>query len=145
MAEGSSHNPVVCILCGRGGSSKCPYCRSVFPEGQSLSEQLLSSMLTIKDTSEHRFPLLQVTIEIRPSWVAGAAETPEDKSLRDIYNVLTEYYKLSADERIPAKQLACRHQWEMLPGFRCKGGCRYVEKATDDTKKRKAEEEPSKD
>lgn len=99
-------------------------------------------MLTVKEAPEQRFPLLQLTVEMLPS---RADETAEDRSLRDIYNVLTEYYKLSGEKRTPAPQLACRHEWETLPGFRCKGGCGYVEKATDDTKKRKAEEEPSKD
>jgi len=101
---------IVCSECGTTGDSKCPYCRSVFPDRDTLIQEIdarVGNRMKIGDDA--------VTVKFWPNGVRK--ETALD-ALQFMWDVMH-----SGITREDLRVLACAHRWEFAPGVKSDIGC----------------------
>lgn len=122
---------VVCRKCGMEASSKCPYCRSVFPENQidaMLSVVIKHSVEIVHYEDRCPYPKrerLKIWLDIHDD------ETEEDAWARLYYylkNIIEPYQpgdeKYSDHVKFPSlKEFCCHHGWVFKPGQKSSIGC----------------------
>jgi len=97
----------ICAKCGAEAYSKCPECRSVFPENQT--EALLATCLNFKDETD------KTTVVFK---IAG----DRVEALQELSTLLLEMRQ--GLRGMPGfKTYACDHDWRFKPGERSSIGC----------------------
>ena len=89
---------VVCSKCGATAESKCPYCRTVFPDNQF--EALLSWVLKWECKDD----------KIVVSYISHTADTVAE-ALEQAYSHLQQ-----CKDRVGFVQYACEHTWVFAEG-----------------------------
>lgn len=100
---------VVCVKCGLEGTSKCPHCRTVFPEFPEEDRMLWFDV----EALEHRIILSD---EKKVSF-----RVYDDEDWLSVLKVLRKYLAILKDEHL--KTLACKHQFEFKPGCKSSIDC----------------------
>jgi len=95
---------IVCSKCGATGNSKCPYCRTVFPDNQL--EALLSYVIQW-DRREDRIVVQVATLT-----------TSVEEALTKTLSALT-----TCAEKVGFAQYACEHDWVFAEGQHSEIAC----------------------
>lgn len=101
---------VICSKCGATGLSKCPYCRSVFPDNQYAA--VLGRILRVRIAQELEITRIKVDYVVDSDW-----------SLERAWDYLHDLFHNLVIERIKVTQLACEHNWVFAPGEVSEIGC----------------------
>lgn len=100
---------IVCSKCGATGWSKCPYCRTVFPDNKT--EALLSHVLKWKFTPGDN-------VKVEYSYFTTDEELDEKEvvvqALKSLLNTLSAME--SGAPWTSIEQYACNHKWVFAPG-----------------------------
>lgn len=119
---------VYCKKCGALADSKCPYCRSVFPENRQ--EALLSRVLQYS----LELPKLRVSLRLPVEVVERVerGEEDEDYAIREGHKILYDIlHDIVTDEKM-LREWACDHQWAFRPGCKSLIGCGHGDHSLDE-------------
>lgn len=103
---------IICKKCNATGFSKCPYCRTVFPD--NMVEGMLSHILKWEHNKEH-----QEDITISYRYCAEANKTKQEQvqeALEDLKNLLTRMDRPESTHYPTIKQYSCDHHWVFAEG-----------------------------
>ena len=111
-----SYGNVYCQDCGAIGSSKCPWCRSVFGGNATTSNEfLLTNIIKVLGSTDSGFHLILHVMK------SDNAESTEE-TLRSLHHWLDTMIK--GGEDIPTlAQFTCPHHWKWVPGHSSSIGC----------------------
>lgn len=114
---------VVCSKCGAKGTSKCPYCRSVFPSDQAATMWRSVSAFEWEPEGKYRTPDLVLRLTYHP------ADKNDEKALR-AGNFTTEHleYLMSAI-KAKLRDLCPEHDWAFAEGETSSIGCGHGSEA----------------
>lgn len=110
---------IVCSKCGATGDSKCPYCRTIFPD--SGYEAMLSYLLKLPhpDKNDKGKP---VSFKVHLMWLRHHEEDSrlytDAEMIRELYNILKKL-----DKRGELEAYSCIHDWIFAPGAESSIGC----------------------
>jgi hypothetical protein len=104
---------VVCVDCGMEAHSKCPFCRTVFPNNQT--DAMLSWTCKHRIKEVNNFNWLQVEFMMRED------ETEED-TFKRLHSLLDEMVT-KPKEFLSLKEFCCDHRWVFKPGEKSTIGC----------------------
>lgn len=96
---------IVCSKCGATGISKCPSCRTVFPDNQV--EAMLSHCL--KTLVKGNKIEIQYSLSKKP-------ELSDDENISDVLKHLVEVLKYLETKDPGFKQYGCSHRWVFAKG-----------------------------
>jgi hypothetical protein len=106
---------IICKLCGKTGTSKCPVCRSVFLDDTSgTTEALISHVLKFEF---HEEGILTLKYQVSPNDTVGDA-------VRDLLEIL-QMCGTGDGKQVPTlEQVFCDHLWQYQPGEKSSIGCK---------------------
>ena len=100
---------IYCVNCGAEGSSKCPYCRNIFPAGEeSRNKQFISSVVGVPELVRDDLYSLKI-------YARG-----ERKSIAKEFKEIGRGVFLSDDFD---ESCICDHEWKFKPGCKSSIGC----------------------
>jgi hypothetical protein len=111
---------IVCTKCGATGDSKCPYCRTVFPDNQI--EARLSYSLKIdyaNDPRGRRWLKVELYSPINDENEVPVTIADDVKELYKILDLMVKHEKSWPT----IEQYVCSHQWEFAPGCKSDINC----------------------
>ena len=105
---------VICGKCGAEASSKCPFCRTVFPKNQY--EAILSYALHHKTDAKGK-----VTISYDYIPRDECKEAGVERALESLARVMKDMAEGASG--LTFKGYACEHDWQFKPGCKSSIGC----------------------
>jgi hypothetical protein len=112
----------VCIKCGAGASSKCPYCRNVFDDNQL--EAAISHVLKFEVYTNKTLPTPRDWLSLR--FAMNDDESMEAAAARLLNVLLLMKKEAKEDEHCQwpsLKQYFCVHVWQFREGCESTIGC----------------------
>jgi effector-binding domain-containing protein len=107
---------IICTKCGATGFSKCPVCRTIFPDNQI--DAMLSHILKFKEDKDNKTVTISYTAHIEDV----------EEAFKRLFNVLsrmeTETAEVHGDYKYPSfKEYSCNHTWVFAEGEESDIGC----------------------
>ena len=137
---------VICIKCGATGDSKCPRCRTVFPDNQMEAALSWNMVVGVMENREgKKFYCLGYRLDGRLDGDTGKLiydipEAEEEASYRLIEIITSSVAQGltgSTNETFgmpTLQQLFCNHDFHYRPGGKCRYGCGYEEPLVDESR-----------
>ena len=121
---------IICNKCGATGTSKCPYCRSIFPD--SHGEATLSWIFKRRIKVEKKLHWLEVFLFMGD----GTEKNNLAWGMHELRNILNNMEDPEVKHYPSIDAYACDHVWEFADGEKSSIGCGHGSK-----KKRSKKEE----
>jgi hypothetical protein len=102
---------IICKKCGLTGFSKCPHCRSVFPEHSSPATEIFEFQGFVKKAN----PEEEAGDDGKRRWLVGmwTYEVSEDAAMR---KVLELFKSMLNNPEFSMATASCAHEWDFAEG-----------------------------
>lgn len=103
----------ICVKCGAEANSKCPYCRTVFPDNEM--DGIMSNVLKhhIEKVGDYHWMEVRLFLGEKKDLLEAA---------KRLHNILDRALNEPGDF-ISLEELMCHHDWVLKPGMKSTIGC----------------------
>jgi hypothetical protein len=111
---------VVCSKCGATGISKCPFCRQVFPDNQSMAMWRAVSAFEFEPSGKYNTP----DLVLRLTYHAANEEEAEALKRGELTTDQLEFMKDAIEARM--RDNCADHEWGFAAGEKSSIGCGHT-------------------